>query len=240
MTQEIFRHIPMLDDERALEPASEGVELLAQYFPDQFETLATLMSSGTHVLNAYHNLHHEFGVVYWAHACAMNSNKHLKDGDMGALILGAAFHDHNHSGMRRPDKENVKRAIRFLSQVQLQTGIDHETIRRAEGVIRCTEFTDGKFPVKPSNFIKKCMRDADLMAIYSAEGRQLLFGLGHEMGRNLINDHEQFLEGSREFLMKAEMYTEFGNYVKDLYLEDCLLLLAHDLEKYRNQLMDIE
>jgi hypothetical protein len=70
------------------------------------------------------------------------------------------------------------------------------------------------------------MRDADLMSIYSEEGRQLLLGLSTEFGRPIsgmtTHERQDFIEANAAFLRDAQMYTWYGRRIKDLHLESCL------------------
>lgn len=234
MIEEKNRINPLISHEASLEPSSEGVDLIAYYFPDDYERLIFLARSGSHMQNPYHNLHHEFSCVYWAHACAMNSKESGVTTNLNALILAALFHDHNHSGGRTSDLENIRRATSFVGY-RLQDLVSNSTLQNASSIIRCTEFTDGKFPHEPATFMHQCMRDADLMSIYSAEGRQLLIGLGLEMGFNFMSDHDKFIEQTSKFLTGACMYTEYGQYMQSTFLKDCLLALEADIADRRDE-----
>jgi hypothetical protein len=234
MTNENTRIIPLISDEVALEPSVEGLNILSHYFPDDFSTLMLLAQSGTHTQNPYHNLHHELSCVYWAHSCAMNSPGPLLDTSIPALVLAALFHDHNHSGGRTSDRENIGRATRF-AQYRLHDVVSSSTLAKVIDTIRCTEFSNGTFPREPASLMHQCMRDADLMMIYSAEGRQLTIGLGLEMGFNFMSDHDRFIEQTSKFLTGARMYTEHGQYMQSTFLNDCLLALGDDIAQHRNE-----
>lgn len=239
MTDE-YRIVPVTGEQMSVEPSYEGLALLEHYFPADSERLVLLARSGSHLLNPYHNLHHELGCVYWAHACAVNSGKLVTSAtDMNALLVAALFHDHNHSGGRRPDRTNVEHAMSFVRNRLY--GIVSETTRdEVEAIIRCTEFTNGIFPVYPRTGAQGCMRDADLMTIYSFEGRELLIGLGQEMGYTFTNDHDKFIENNRTFLTGAHMHTDFGKYMQATFLEDCLLMLADQVENFRDEMLTAE
>lgn len=228
MTDEKIRILPLIADDASIEPSSEGVDLIEYYFPDDCERLMLLARSGAHMQNPYHNLHHELSCVYWAHACAMNSTVPVVDTSLPTLVLAALFHDHNHSGGRSSDLENIRRAIAFVS-CHLQDSVSSSALERMSDIIRCTEFTNGTFPHEPISFPEQCMRDADLMTIYSSEGRQLLIGLGVEMGFNFVDDHDKYLEGQRKFLTGARMYTEYGKYMQSTFLDDCLVSLGDEI-----------
>ena len=214
-------------------PSEQAVRLIEQFFEKSSDKYLNLARSGSHMMNPYHNLIHELGAVYWTHSCAVNSSHNSARIDwptQAALTLGPLFHDHNHSGGRTSDLENVKRALTFVRS-QLDGSLSERTCAVVQGMIRCTEFTNGGFPIFPESFEAKCMRDADLMTIYSAEGRDLLVGLAFELGLDVRNleDQSKFIEGNRAFLTKATMYTEFGKYMQATFLPDCLDKLEEHL-----------
>jgi hypothetical protein len=239
MTDE-YRIVPITGEQTSIEPSYEGLALLEHYLPAEWERLVLFARSGSHLLNAYHNLHHELGCVYWAHACAVNSgNLVTSDTHMTALLIGALFHDHNHSGGRFPDRRNVEMAVSFVRHRLY--GIVSEVMKdEVEAVIRCTEFTNGIFPVHPRTGAQGCMRDADLMSIYSFEGRELLIGLGQELGYTFTNDHDTFIEKNRAFLTGAHMHTDFGKYMQATFLDDCLLMLAAQVKDFRDEMLSPE
>jgi hypothetical protein len=235
-----YRIVPITGEQMSVEPSYEGLALVDHYFPAEAEHLVLLARSGSHLLNPYHNLHHELGCVYWAHACAVNSgNLVTSDMHMTALLIGALFHDHNHSGGRLPDRRNVEMAMSFVRH-RLYGIVSEATKDEAEAIIRCTEFTNGIFPIYPRTGAQGCMRDADLMSIYSFEGRELLIGLGQEMGYTFTNDHDTFIENSRTFLTGAQMYTDYGKYMQATFLSDCLLMLADQVKNFRDALLSPE
>jgi hypothetical protein len=227
-------------------PSDEGLKLINQRMPNA-ELYTAIARTGSHHLNPYHNLTHELGVAYWAYSCWVNSERGPDDNylpihfdeirkfGVPRLLFSSLFHDHNHSGGRTSDSENVARALSVFERVGTQklkedfgSGIDE--IYHA---IQCTEFTDGKFPKEPKTFIAKCVRDADLMSIYSHEGRILLLGLLKEMKRRISSliDVMSVIDDTRKFLTEAIMYTAFGRYMRDHYLDECL-------EQFRTLLME--
>lgn len=222
-------------------PSDEALALINARLPKAKRYLA-IARTGNHHLNPYHNLIHELGSVYWAYSCFVNSEVHGDDVMtiseqeflVPKLIMAALFHDHNHSGGRESDKVNVTRAIEFLlTKFGHQNLIDHFGARWSEirGAIDSTLFIDGEFPVEPKTFLSKCLRDADLMSIYSNEGRNLLVGLLDELGTPVhsAEDVDKAVAMTSQFLKGATMYTTFGQYMKTHYLDQSLDLFKHRL-----------
>jgi hypothetical protein len=221
-----------------LVPSQEGLKLIEDRVPNA-DLYLGVARTGSHRLNPYHNLTHELSVAYWAYSCWVNSErpydpstisptaiKDLKLYAVPRLLTSALFHDHNHSGGRTSDKENVDRARQILLQIgteRLETDFGRGW-SELDRCIACTEFTNGKFPIEPQSFAAKCIRDADLMSIYSEEGRHLLIGLLKEMNIPVRNEDDvmNVMNRQRAFLTEAHMYTQFGQFMRQHYLEEAL------------------
>lgn len=194
-----------------LVPSLEGLRILEAYFgSDRIEKLMVLVRSGSHNFNPYHNTLHELQHVYWSMACFGNATEDVPKGDpeVNALLIASLFHDHNHSGGRLTDDLNVERARAFV-QIELDGNA------QTDALIAVTQFVDGKFPVEPTNLAEQCMRDADLMSIYSREGQNLLLGLfeemsGREFGTFTDSEVEDAVNKTETFLKAQTMYTEHG------------------------------
>jgi hypothetical protein len=227
-------------------PSRLGRELINQYFPGwKAVQLLSLAQSGFHKLNPYHNLDHELAVVYYSNACYVNEAGATGETSLSAdpslrkreLAIAALFHDHNHSGGRTNDLLNVKRAIDFINSDEFRRVIsDGYSPARIEATISCTTFHEGVFTYVPRSFVQKCIRDADLMSIYTEEGRTLLVGLFKEMGTNLLSlDSDAItkkLEANYQFLDKAKMYTQYGEYMKSFFLRDACDKFAQQVKSY--------
>jgi hypothetical protein len=229
-----------MNDSYEIIPSEEALALIHARLPKAKRYLA-IARTGNHHFNPYHNLTHELGVVYWAYACFVNSAPHGEDMMtviesqylIPKLIMAGLFHDHNHSGGRDTDDVNVDRAVDFvLTKFGHKNMIDHFGARWSEirTAIDCTVFVDGKFPVEPQTFVAKCIRDADLMSIYTNEGRHLLLGLLDEMkiARPLSpNDVDKIVNDTSKFLFECNMYTTFGQYMQANYLTDAVEAFRH-------------
>lgn len=215
-------------------PSHRGLALCGEYLP---EPLKSFLYSGTHQLNPYHNAKHMMQVVYWSHAClddaigaGMKISTRGHDVLRRVLTVAAAFHDHDHTGGRQPDTVNIAKACHFLTNVYAQclNVWDNTELNVITGLIKCTMFHDGRFngftEVDPDfAHLALCLRDADLMAIYTDEGRQLIKGLAEEMGRPFT---KEFVQGNHEFLKAQTMYTGLGQYYQEHHLADAVAELA--------------
>jgi hypothetical protein len=201
------------------DPAENALDIIKQWFPTSHEYLMLAAYSGSHMLNPYHNIEHELHHVYWAHACALNSHELIiceDDQKMRSLIFSSLFHDHNHSGGLDGDDHNVSRSLRFALTLAPRVAVD---INEVGWNIRTTQFKHGDFPVEPHTEGQKCMRDADLMMIYTSQGRNVLLHLLEEVLGKKWTDLDQeetecWLTRNEAFLNSAEMFTSFGQHMK--------------------------
>jgi hypothetical protein len=90
-------------------------------------------------------------------------------------------------------------------------------------IIECTQFVEGEFPIEPTNLAEKCIRDADLMTIYSNEGFRLMLGLFEEMSKKPLSRFSEAevtaaIEKTGDFLTAQTMYTDHGNRMRNEHL----------------------
>jgi hypothetical protein len=181
------------------------------------DRLMLLAHSGSHNLNPYHNTLHELQNVYYAFSCFVNTSALLDSGPLVAdLVLASLFHDHNHSGGILSDDKNVARAVEFVPR---ELSLKEPVLN----IIRCTQFVDGKFPIDPTNLAECCIRDADLMTIYSQEGFRLMVGLFEEMSGKTISkfteeETRDAISKTHSFLFAQKMYTSHGKRMRDEHL----------------------
>jgi len=221
----------MIDNNPLLQSSPYGVdsikEALAYINLSDSPHLVNLAKIGVHVTNPYHNLTHELLVVYHAltayyHSLPRGSLSDRQREKANYLVIAALFHDHNHSGGKTSDFENVERAISYVSNLPNLFPATKDII---SDLIRKTEFTDGKFPHKPIMFVEQCLRDADLCMIYTSQGRQLLMELPREIDGGLSlyrrnpEARKSFLKKNKQFLESCEMFTEYGKLMKEFHLD---------------------
>lgn len=181
------------------------------------ERLMLLANSGTHNLNPYHNTLHELQNTYYSFSCFVNESGGKDSGPtVSDLVLGSLFHDHNHSGGILRDNQNVERAMEFVGR---ELNLKEPVLR----IIAVTEFSDNKFPIEPTNLAERCIRDADLMTIYSQEGFRLMLGLFEEMSGKPLRKFTEAevnsaLKRTAEFLTAQQMFTDHGKRMRDEHL----------------------
>jgi hypothetical protein len=197
-------------------PSEQALITLENVLTFSRDKLLLLAHSGSHNLNPYHNTLHELQNCYYAWSCYVNDSGDKSGPGAADLLQASLFHDHNHSGGILRDDANVARAVEFA---QREVGLKDPALR----IINCTQFVDGKFPIEPTNLAERCIRDADLMTIYSQEGFRLMLGLFEEMsGKKLAKFSEDEVRNAlgrtEVFLLSQTMYTDHGKRMRDEHL----------------------
>lgn len=204
-------------------PSQEALKIIENVHMSSRDRLMLMARSGSHNLNSYHNTLHELQHVYWAWSCYVNESAPdgPKEGPNAQdLVMASLYHDHNHSGGRLPDAQNIERAVEF---VQREWNVKEPILK----LIQVTQFNGEGFPVDPENLAERCMRDADLMSIYSQEGHRLLLGLFEEMSGKPFREFSEdqvrdSISRSENFLWLHDMYTDHGRRMKDEHLSHSL------------------
>lgn len=208
-----------------------AAQIAAKQYGDALDDFAgfaqNAANTGTHIFNPYHNGRHA--------DCVTQTAIYAYTYEDGArptpeLMFSALFHDYDHSGGYADDEWNVNRATdavrKFRGHPRL-VGVDIQVITSN---IMCTYFDGTGFPVEPRTLEQKALRDADLMAIYESDAGAQLYGLFRELRvRRPELELKEFIEGNKNFLIAAPMYTKYGNAVKDKCLSDRLAHLEEML-----------
>lgn len=146
----------------------------------------------------YHNLRHMLHVVWLCYnGCAFYADA-LTPRQMRDLLIAAAFHDINHSGMLGDDDLNIERAVRTLDRYILEEDRPH--YKGIAGLIRITQYpyTVGGEALELCGQI---LRDADVSQVFSAAWiQQVVVGLAVEWGKKpieVLRIQEPFLTGLR-------------------------------------------
>lgn len=204
------------------------------------EAVHRLASLGFHVDHPYHNLDHELMVLGAATACAIHENE--EDPLSFALVAACMMHDHNHSGGLTTDDFNILRAVDFVRSAAFrQVVIDPiKDLKRLQdsfindvvSLIECTEYSRGTFKIEtPTTLAERCIRDADLFAIYQDNAAEWVYNLYVEMGQANPDARiglDKFFVRNCEFLRNAPMYTKYGSWLKQARLERQLRKVEQD------------
>lgn len=188
-----------------------------------------ISSSGLHGLNPYHNMRHSGCVVKYAQRIYTYETGNACEPE---LLLMGWMHDYNHSGGHHSDAVNIERARAGVHKFENHPRMRHVDVGRVIKGIECTYFDGKGFPIDPVTDEEKALRDADLMAIYEKDAVVQLLGLLMEIHvqRPTLSVAE-FFEGNATFLRNAKMYTQYGNAVKEQYLEERLAHVAAEAVK---------
>lgn len=163
--------------------------------------------------NSYHNTEHCFGV---ARICLdLGEINGLDENEMAGTVLGALFHDFDHTASNVPDAENIRHAIAGLNAYRATLpeprGIGWANFdlvfQLAEDCIRVTEFP---FVHEPRAMTEQVIRDADLLyASSSLDVLEVMEGLREEMEfkTSTVIPMRLFAERNRQFLDNAKFFT---------------------------------
>ena len=123
---------------------------------------------------------------------------------MRNLLIGALFHDFNHSGKVGSDRLNIERAIRALKKYLAPE--DQLYFKDICAIIRATEFP---YKVSSETLFLSCkiIRDADLaQALDVVWLQQVVLGLAKEWGKEPI----EVLKDQDRFLSNLKFSTEWA------------------------------
>ncbi|QRE00072.1 hypothetical protein [Burkholderia phage BCSR5] len=205
-------------------------EFIAQH--NVIGQVARMMDQGVHCANPYHNVGHMMLVAFHAISAFMHGPKEqFSLRTSNNLMVAALMHDFNHSGGVTSDERNIDSAVTFVREYMpryltnsARSDYDVETV---VDLIKCTWFDGKQFPVEPVTYSQKCLRDADLMMLYTPAGRQVLIGLYEEMNRKrmdcaTVEQLQAFVDGVYTFQVTAELFTEYARDMRRFQLTRAL------------------
>lgn len=181
----------------------DGVEVIMKQF--DLVPFLTFFEEQNLSTALYHDTYHAHCVVLNCYEGACFEN--LPFLETRALLLGALFHDFNHSGGVLPDEENIKLALEGLERAQLKhryycdVPLSDEELELAEQAIRITKYP---YEAEPITLAQQIIRDADLMQPYEEDPsvlREQYLGLKSEL--ELTRGHLEaldFVNGMRSWL----------------------------------------
>lgn len=166
---------------------------------------------------SYHNRYHACWLM--VKVDEMGTELQVPGVNLRALVLAAMFHDMNHSGGTRPDSENIEEAMEDLEYAcEDEPRVGEDTILRALELIRVTEFP---FIRVPKTLEEKIIRDADILQGCTPHFAKTIYvDLYQEL---LVSKPDmkflEYVEGQKQFLASAEMFTEIGKQEKKEFIE---------------------
>ena len=171
--------------------------------------------------NSYHNFRHLFHMVWLCYtACQYYIPRGLMTKrEARNLVIGASFHDFDHSGKGGHDDLNIIAAIRGLEKHILEEDMPY--FAEICSIIRPTEYPY-VVEAKGLSLLAQIMRDADVSQVFSTAWiQQVIFGLGNELGLTPM----QMLKMQEPFISKLEFTTDwakerFGDLVVKEKLEE--------------------
>lgn len=231
-------------------------ELMLQWLenePDrEWTPILDALMAGTHANNSYHNSVHMLNVAWSARHCYRTEVRpdDYKYAHEVIVVASALLHDFDHSGgYHAEDRFNVSDSIDFIRSaaginILDAAGFDSEDIEIIVTNINTTTFNAANktFPIQPTNTMQKALRDADVMSLYSLEGRYLICGLFAELyGKSLAyaskDEAIQYARNTYSFLSSVRMYTLHGNRLQAQQLTKCMRDLLSIMASYNTELL---
>lgn len=144
-----------------------------------------------------------------------------------ALMFVCLLHDYGHSAGKDNDHYNVLSTREFVSELIAKHGysLPGRVIEVIDKAIECTEFP---FVIPPRNKLEKVMRDADVLyATVSLDPTIVMEDLRAEIQVAAKREitYAEMLEGQADFMEKAELFTETGRVIWDIYAPRYLVRL---------------
>lgn len=199
--------------QRRVQEARLNAVLTSMGFPGALEYLDAFNSG---VNNGYHSTGHCKGVAHTA--LEIFPSEFLSNEEQAGILLGAVFHDFNHTAANVPDLQNIELAIAGLKDYRSTliepTGIAWANFdlifQIAEDCIRITEYP---FVKEPHGQCEQIIRDADMLyACTNVDTIAVMEGLREELEDKLDKkiSLDEMLEGQSRFLESAKFYTPVG------------------------------
>lgn len=171
--------------------------------------ILALAATGTHVTNPYHNLVHCYNVYKTCEVLL----EYYNEKPSTELMWASLFHDYNHSGGERDDHYNIQQAIDGVKSKIAEFYLTYPEypkvdINKIISLINCTKYI-GHFPNEPETLEEQCLRDADIMTVFSSHNVaiNLLNGLYTELNRDGTMSKSDFFNKTHEFLSNSTVYT---------------------------------
>lgn len=136
-----------------------------------------------------------------------------------ALMFVCLLHDYGHSAGQDSDHYNVLSTREFVSELIARNGysLPGRVIEVIDKAIECTEFP---FVIPPRNKLEMVMRDCDVLyATVSLDPTLVMEDLRAEIQVAAKRDvtYEEMLVGQTKFMESAELFTETGRAIWDIY-----------------------
>lgn len=179
-----------------------GLDLYFKYF------MKYNQSSNT----PYHNTNHTLQLIYRVNE-AFNYEGRYDCMEIKSLLLGALFHDFNHSGGLLNDNKNIRMAIigledahKWVKETNNYKAVHTSILKRAINFIKATEYP---YVIKDEklNRGQQIIRDCDILCYFSRDWiTQVMMGLTTEC--NALSNKARKDDDYAETLNKMETFLE--------------------------------
>lgn len=161
-----------------------------------------LFNQAQNLTHPYHNFRHMCHVLWLCHTACLFYRDAMSPQEMRDLLIGALFHDFDHSGLMGDDYINIQRAVKGLHMHILTIDLP----RFAHIAVDLIEATEYPYTISPEKLglEGKILRDADMSQAFSVAWiQQVVFGLALEWKKKPID----VLKMQRPFLSNLSFHT---------------------------------
>lgn len=196
------------------------------YEGDLIHYFKVLFFEAQNVNHPYHNFRHMTHVLWLCYdACKFYKTK-LTARVIRNILVGAMFHDFDHSGLMGHDDLNIERAVRGFGKHVHSDDVDHKD--DIIFLIRGSEFPHTSLASESLDIL----RDADLaQSLSNAWMQQVVFGLAKEWGKTpleVLKMQPAFYRGiTFKTAWAKQRFPEELVSDKLVEVEDLLLCLTH-------------
>lgn len=153
-----------------------------------------------------------------------------------ALMFVTLLHDYGHSAGKDNDHYNVLSTREFVSELIAQNGysLPGRVTEAIDQAIECTEFP---FVIRPRNKLEQVMRDCDVLyCMVHLDPTLVMEDLRAEIQVAAKREitYEEMLVGQSKFMEEAELFTETGRAIWDIYAPRYLVRLQEYVKEKGN------
>ncbi len=153
--------------------------------------------------NPYHNYRHMTHVMWLCHDAARYYR--MQPRQARDLVIGALFHDFDHTGKAGPDRVNIDRALEGFTRHTHRLDRGNSALNIID-IIEATEYPHQESSFS-SSLVAKIIRDADLaQGLDPAWTQQVVLGLAAEWGKTPL----EVLKMQIPFYQNLEFKTEWA------------------------------
>ena len=164
----------------------------------------TIFFKAQNLQRGYHNFRHIFHVLWLCYQAVLFYRRRISSREGRNLLVGAMWHDFDHSGIRGNDDLNIVRAIRGFTSYIIEEDKPYK-----DDIVSVIGYTEYPYKQETSSLplLGQIIRDADMGQTFAmAWLQQVVFGLAQEWGMSPV----EILRSQPPFLRSVKFHTQWG------------------------------